>query len=154
MSTKKAEKFATRLQELITEENISQTELANRVGVNRSMVTLWLNGQRKISPENLLALARVFGVQPAYIEGRSEDKSGPPGLVTPRAQKMIEGYAANANVSASDFLEYIVESFGEEAVKKIKAAAQPAASSAPDADQVAALKKAAEEFQDPHRPAP
>jgi len=88
--------------------------------VHRSLVSNWLSGTRGIDSENLLSVARVFGVTPAYIKGLTDERLGPPGLISERVKKMIEGYAANANVDPADFLEYIIENFAQPAVEKIK----------------------------------
>jgi transcriptional regulator with XRE-family HTH domain len=150
VSTENRRLFSNRLQELLDEENLSQTELAKRVGVHKSLVSNWISGARGIDSENLLAVARVFGVTPAYVKGATEDRFGPPGLLSDRVTKMIEGYAANANVASSDFLEYLVENFSEAAARKIKAGAV-SSSSAP-VPSSPTLRKAAEEFQEPEDP--
>ncbi len=54
--------IASRIRELRSEQNLSQEQLAGKVGVSRQAVTKWETGAGVPDIENLAALARVFGV--------------------------------------------------------------------------------------------
>lgn len=49
---------------------MKQYELAAKVGVKGSSVFKWENGKGYPTPENLMALADIFGVSVDYILGR------------------------------------------------------------------------------------
>lgn len=51
-----------RLYELRTERDLSQDEVAERVGVSRQAVSNWERGETKPDTENLIALARMYGM--------------------------------------------------------------------------------------------
>jgi transcriptional regulator with XRE-family HTH domain len=44
-------------------QEINQSELAERLGADRHMVSRWLNGRKKPSLETLLKISRVTGIK-------------------------------------------------------------------------------------------
>ena len=50
-----------RIRELRQEKQLSQEELARRLGVDRSSVARWETGSNNPRIEKLLALAKIFG---------------------------------------------------------------------------------------------
>ncbi len=55
---------------------LSQKQLANALGVSRSLVKAWENNERKITTEHLLELSRYFNVSCDYLLGlTSKDNS-------------------------------------------------------------------------------
>ena len=50
-----------RIRELRQEKQLSQEELARRLGVDRSSVARWETGSNNPRMEKLLALAKIFG---------------------------------------------------------------------------------------------
>ena len=44
------------------ENNLSQDELAEKLGVSRQSISLWETGQTQPTIENIIALARIFNV--------------------------------------------------------------------------------------------
>lgn len=55
------------IQQLLSQSNMKPTELANRIGVNRSTVTRYLKGTRKISMDDLPKIAATLGVSPIEL---------------------------------------------------------------------------------------
>lgn len=53
--------------------NMKPTELANRIGVDRSTVTRYLNGTRKISMDDLPKIAGAIGLSPIDLLVEKED---------------------------------------------------------------------------------
>ena len=51
-----------KIRNLRKENNISQEELAEKLNVSRQSVSLWENGQTQPSIENIIAIAKIFGV--------------------------------------------------------------------------------------------
>ena len=44
------------------ENNLSQDELAEKLGVSRQSISLWETGQTQPTLENIMALAKIFNV--------------------------------------------------------------------------------------------
>lgn len=61
-----------RLKELREQLNISQTELANQLGVVRSTICQYEKNNRQPDTETLTKLADYFGVSIDYLLGRNE----------------------------------------------------------------------------------
>ena len=64
--------FGERLRELRRERGVGQVELANRIGVSKSIISLWENGLREPTISNLVAIAKYFGVTADYLVGLSD----------------------------------------------------------------------------------
>lgn len=62
------------IKQLRKEKKMTQEELANYIGVQKSAVAKWETGRtQNIKTETLHALAILFGVQPAYLlDGKGE----------------------------------------------------------------------------------
>ena len=54
--------FSNRLKELRTGRSLSQEQLAEQIDVSRQVITKWENGSGAPKIENLIALARYFGI--------------------------------------------------------------------------------------------
>lgn len=48
------------LKEYFKKKNISQYEIANKIGINQSKINLSLNGKRKLTAEELIKIAIVY----------------------------------------------------------------------------------------------
>lgn len=64
--------YIERIKDLMSEERISQAELARSVGISQSAVCNWLNGKKEPSIDSLWRLADFFDVSVDYIIGRKE----------------------------------------------------------------------------------
>lgn len=62
-------KFAQKLKELRTEANLSLEKLGKLVGISSSALCNWENNISDISSDNLIALAKFFGVTTDYLLG-------------------------------------------------------------------------------------
>ena len=67
--------FPTRLRELRYKKGISQQALANTLGLAKSTVGYWENGDSLPDAQSLSALAELYGVSADYMLGRSDVKS-------------------------------------------------------------------------------
>lgn len=54
------------------DKNLSQDELAEKLGVSRQSISLWENGQTQPTIENIIALAKIFNVSTDAILGNAE----------------------------------------------------------------------------------
>ena len=67
--------FGERLKKLRLRENLTQQQLADRLGVTKSVVSYYELQERYPSPEILIKLASVFHVSTDYILGLSQSES-------------------------------------------------------------------------------
>ncbi len=67
--------FPTRLRELRKEKGVSQQECADTLGVSKSTLGLWENGDTLPDARSLAQMAEYYGVSADYMLGVSEIKS-------------------------------------------------------------------------------
>lgn len=65
-------KFAKRLKELRKTERLSQTGLAEKIGVAQSNVSDWENNVSRPEYENLIKIAEIFDVTVDYLLGLTD----------------------------------------------------------------------------------
>lgn len=68
-------KYKNRLRILREKFGYSQDEVANKLGVFRSTISRYENGERKINGESLIKLAKLFNVTPEYILSTEEEET-------------------------------------------------------------------------------
>ena len=64
--------FDRRLRELLKENDMTQKELARRIGVSQSSITYWVNGVKQPTAENIYAVAKAFETTADYLLGLSD----------------------------------------------------------------------------------
>ena len=67
--------FASRLTELLKENNLSKRSFAQKIGVSAMSVSDWTNGNVQPTAENIYAVAVFFDVSTDYLLGL-EDETG------------------------------------------------------------------------------
>ncbi len=67
--------FGERLKALRTERKMTQQQLANQIGVSKSVVSFYENRERTPSPDVLVKLVAVFHVSADYLLGIERKKS-------------------------------------------------------------------------------
>lgn len=65
--------FAGNLKYLRKEQGLTQTELASKLGVSRSTIGMYENGEREPDFETLGTIAEFFGVDMNFLLGSSAD---------------------------------------------------------------------------------
>jgi transcriptional regulator with XRE-family HTH domain len=65
--------FAERLKELRTEKGLSIFSLAKQVQLGSSSICRWENNHSDIKGDQLITLAKFFGVSADYLLGLSDD---------------------------------------------------------------------------------
>ena len=68
------EKFSYRLTVLLDENNMTQTQLAKKIGTSNVTICRYLTGERTPRIDVLTKIAYVFNVSLDYLLGLSEDK--------------------------------------------------------------------------------
>lgn len=63
---------AERIKELMKEENLTQTKLAENIGVKQNTVSAWVLGKKEPNIKSLWALADYFQVDIDYLVGRKK----------------------------------------------------------------------------------
>jgi transcriptional regulator with XRE-family HTH domain len=67
------QKFATRLRAVREERNVSVTELAEHLGVNKTTIYRYETGAFKaLKADSLIDIAEYLGVDPDYLTGESD----------------------------------------------------------------------------------
>ncbi len=62
-------KFAKKLKELRTERKLSYESLGKLVNISHTSIFRWENNQADITSDNLIILAKFFGVTTDYLLG-------------------------------------------------------------------------------------
>lgn len=57
------------IKDIMKKKNLSQTSLANIIGVNQTTISQWLLGNKKPSFENILMFYEKFGITPNVFFG-------------------------------------------------------------------------------------
>ena len=71
----KVEDFSYRLTVLLDENNMKQTELANKIGTSNVTICRYLNGERTPRLDVVSRIANVFQVSLDYLLGLADDKT-------------------------------------------------------------------------------
>lgn len=66
--------LSTKLKELRMSHNLSQADVAKKLGISPSIVSGYETGERTPSTENLLALSYLYKCSSDYLLGKSNDK--------------------------------------------------------------------------------
>lgn len=64
--------FTERLRELRTQNNFSQQDLADKIGVTKQTISQYERGVRKPDMDTLTALCDIFNVSSDYLMGKSD----------------------------------------------------------------------------------
>lgn len=67
--------FANRMRMLRKQMGLNQTQLAERMGTSKSMVSYYENQDRSPSPEVLIKLSKIFHVSTDYLLGLESEQS-------------------------------------------------------------------------------
>ncbi|QTL96520.1 helix-turn-helix domain-containing protein [Iocasia frigidifontis] len=66
---------SNRLRQLREENNMTQKEVADKLGITRAAVGLYEQGKRNIDNKTLISLAKIFNVSVDYLLGESSERS-------------------------------------------------------------------------------
>ncbi|NLI60785.1 MAG: helix-turn-helix transcriptional regulator [Clostridiales bacterium] len=67
--------FPERLAELRMESNMTQKELADRIGLSRGTIGMYEIGRRDPDTDTIIKLTKIFGVSADYLMGLSDIKN-------------------------------------------------------------------------------
>lgn len=84
--------FTERLTEAIREKGITQAQLAERVGVGRSLVHGWTHGRCVPKTDNLQRIALVLNVSEAWLMGIPGAEKARVEYISPELSELIRIY--------------------------------------------------------------
>jgi len=67
--------FSERLKNLRKQAHLTQTDVAEKLGISQQAYASWERGIKKPTQENLVKIAQVLNVSIDYLVGNSEEKS-------------------------------------------------------------------------------
>lgn len=67
--------FSERIKKLREENNISQIDLAEYLGISQQALSKWENGKNEPDNDSLIKIAKYFNVSTDYLLGNSESRS-------------------------------------------------------------------------------
>ena len=91
--------FIKRLLELLESVNMTQTELAKRIGTTNVTISRYISGERKPRIEIVVEIAKVFGVSVDYLLGHSANLKG---ITTSQSQLATKLYSIVNNLGFLD----------------------------------------------------
>ena len=65
----KTSNSSRRLKELMTRLNIKQTDIANASGLEKSVISMYVNGHRLPRQDKIAQIADAFNIDPAWLMG-------------------------------------------------------------------------------------
>lgn len=81
--------MANRIYQLRKQNNLTQQQLADRLGLSKATIALYESGKTEnIKGENLIKMSDVLDASPSYIMGWSTIRHE----ITPREEKLVEGF--------------------------------------------------------------
>ena len=93
----KYEVTANRLRTALNDARITQQELSNSTGLNKSSISQWVNGKNRPDSFSAYAISRVLNVAPEWLMGFEAPQNGN----NSELQKIIELYKnADENTQA------------------------------------------------------
>lgn len=81
MSSSFSNSFARNLRDQLDKAKLSQTDLAVRLGVNKSSVSEWLAGKKWPRMEKIDAMCSIFGCRRADLLDDHADQLSPDGMI-------------------------------------------------------------------------
>ena len=115
--------FAERLRELRKERKMTQTELANALGVAMNTESIWERGERQPDDKLFISTAEYFGVPITYLAGVSDKRKWPElsdqeaAEVAAEEQKEIDAHLMELLQDLSPEMEHMVRAMVAEAYR-------------------------------------
>lgn len=98
-----------RIQELREKFDMNQKELADKVGLNYSVMNRIESGKRPIRDDELIKIADVFNVTTDYLLGRTDDPNGEEDIVTIAAHHDGEEFSDEEKEMIEKFKDMVRE---------------------------------------------
>lgn len=109
--------LAQRLKGLRSDHDMTQVQLAEKLGVSKGTVAMWETGRRKPSFDALEQMSKLFHCRVDYILGISDDMSAPQLAAEASAQQEVWGTDKGSCETVMDYLQ--LDLYGKAAVQAI-----------------------------------
>lgn len=106
MRQEKEAPLTSRIQYLLDHSDLNQTEVAQRLGIDRSAFSRIVSGSRKLSADELSKLADIFDVTTDFILGRSVDLGNIPVAAHFRNGLSLDDLPEERRKAVIDYMEY------------------------------------------------
>lgn len=101
--------FKERLEEALAKAGLNKAELAKKSGLNRGMITQWVQGKAMPKIENVRKLAEVLGCDPNWLRGEDIDSG---------ETKLVMDYRKLNDIGKDKANEYVEDLTFNEKYKK------------------------------------
>ena len=114
-STRPRTPFGSRLHAAREEKGLTQSQVAEQLGITQTAYALWERRQVALKPEQIEKVAEVLGVSILYLFGKDEVKNSRGGSIG-KLQKLFEA-ASSMPRSQQQKLLSVIEPFVEQHLK-------------------------------------
>ncbi|ODN40944.1 helix-turn-helix domain-containing protein [Piscirickettsia litoralis] len=104
--------FGERVKQLRKQANITQADLAKKVGVSQPAVASWESGASKtVKPEHLIVISYLFNVSPEWLAtGKNKKNQSFLNQFPNTTRNKLESYAENNNLTIEQAIYKIIKS--------------------------------------------
>ncbi|VDG25734.1 helix-turn-helix domain-containing protein [Lactiplantibacillus mudanjiangensis] len=120
MNLKITDTLAKRIQYLQDNSELTQTEIANQIGIDRSAYSRILSGNRKISADELSKIADIFGVTTDFLLGRTIDLDDVPSAAHFQNTLNLDDLPKDRRKAVIEYMEYQKSLYKKEMEDKAK----------------------------------
>ena len=101
------ETFANRLQKAINISGLKPIEVANKTGLDKSLISCYLSGKYKPGEDNLSKLAEVLNVSEIWLQGYDVDLNGNTLSINKPFDELEILFSKNKDLLTDEDKEYI-----------------------------------------------
>lgn len=102
--------FSKRLQQALNFNNIKPVELSYKTGIGKSSISCYLSGNYKASQKHLEKMAKVLGVNEAWLLGYSNETTLKPILTSfDEIEELFKRYKHLLTNDDRDTIKFIIE---------------------------------------------
>ena len=117
--------FSQNLQKIRSEKNLSQEQLADKIGVSRQTISAWESGKASPELDKITAISKLFSVSIDELVGEIGDKDEKNYVIIKNIDtisfktvfKSLENYGEKINFKNSDELESLLDCVREKNFK-------------------------------------
>ncbi len=100
--------FGDILKQLRTEQNLNQTELADKIGISRSSIAMYETNQRTPDYETINALSDFFNVSSDYLLGRTSIRNFEENTIAAHMDDRTQQLSEESKKKLDDYIDYLI----------------------------------------------
>ncbi|MFU2419070.1 helix-turn-helix domain-containing protein [Peptacetobacter sp. AB800] len=100
--------FGDILKQLRTEQNLNQTELADKIGISRSSIAMYETNQRTPDYETINALSDFFNVSSDYLLGRTSIRNFEENTIAAHMDDRTKTLSEEQRKRLDDFIDFLI----------------------------------------------